>query len=240
MRVSRGRGGFEDISRAGLRGFRARVTRHTVSIRFFGGGIFMATLPSRCVSRGGVRVQASTIDETRSNCFSSRRERSRSSAFASRSAPSALRARIADAEARSERTRAGCASQTSPLARAPGLCEEPCSRRCRCPVSGGGPSFHFSLAKNFWVDATATDRQFQTRAPWTTREGTRRTHDGRRERCAPWACPIPNKHHPHRAPNPRPATAAVPIRRGGPFPTALSVSIPRLRRERADILPRVT
>ena len=136
MRVSRGRGGFEDISRAGLRGFRARVTRHTVSIRFFGGGIFMATLPSRCVSRGGVRVQASTIDETRSNCFSSRRERSRSSAFASRSAPSALRARIADAEARSERTRAGCASQTSPLARAPGLCEEPSSRRCRCPVSG--------------------------------------------------------------------------------------------------------
>lgn len=71
MRVSRGRGGFEDISRAGLRGFRARVTRRTVSIRFFGGGIFMATLPSRCVSRGGVRVQASTIDETRSNCFSS-------------------------------------------------------------------------------------------------------------------------------------------------------------------------
>ena len=136
MRVSRGRGGFEDISRAGLRGFRARVTRRTVSIRFFGGGIFMATLPSRCVSRGGVRVQASTIDETRSNCFSSRRERSRSSAFASRSAPSALRARIADAEARSERTRAGCASQTSPLARAPGLCEEPSSRRCRCPVSG--------------------------------------------------------------------------------------------------------
>ena len=220
MRVSRGRGGFEDISRAGLRGFRARVTRHTVSIRFFGGGIFMATLPSRCVSRGGVRVQASTIDETRSNCFSSRRERSRSSAFASRSAPSALRARIADAEARSERTRAGCASQTSPLARAPGLCEEPSSRRCRCPVSGRRSIIFRS--RNFWVDATARPRQFQTRAPWTTREGTRRTHDGRRERCAPWACRIPHEHHPDRAPNPRPATAAVPIRRSGPFPTALS------------------
>jgi hypothetical protein len=217
LRVSRGRGGFEDISRAGLRGFRARVTRHTVSIRFFGGGIFMATLPSRCVSRGGVRVQASTIDETRSNCFSSRRERSRSSAFASRSAPSALRARIADAEARSERTRAGCASPASPLAPRAGSCDEPSL------VQPQVPSLQFRAAvqkSHFRVSSRLTqqpDPPVQTRAPWTAREGTRRPHDGRRERCAPWARPVPRERHPHRAPMPRPSTAAVPIRRGVRF-----------------------
>lgn len=240
MRVSRGRGGFEDISRAGLRGFRARVTRRTVSIRFFGGGIFMATLPSRCVSRGGVRVQASTIDETRSNCFSSDasdRDRARSR----RARRQARSGRVSPTPMPDPNERELGARLKRHLSPARRVCvRNPARAGAGAQFRGGGPSFHFSPTKNFWVDETATDRQFQTRAPWTTREGTRRTHDGRRERCAPWACPIPHEHHPRRAPNPRPATAAVPIRRVGPFPTALSVSVPRLRRERADILPRVT
>jgi hypothetical protein len=87
-----------------------------------------------------------------------------------------------------------------------------CSRRC--PVSGGGAKAIFRVPSRL---TQQPDPPVQTRAPWTAREGTRRPHDGRRERCAPWARPVPRERHPHRAPMPRPSTAAVPIRRGVRF-----------------------
>jgi len=231
---------LKDIPRRSLRAFRARVTRHTVSIRFFGGGILMATLPPRCVPRGGVRVQASTKSTTREATVSPPAASARDPARSRRARRRARSGRESPTPRPDPNERELGARLPRHLSRhAPGRVTNPrsCSRSPQVPSFGRRCESHFRVSSRL---TQQPDPPVQTRAPWTAREGTRRPHDGRRERCAPWARPVPRERHPHRAPMPRPSTAAVPIRRGVRFQRRIPF---RFRVSAANALtssPRVT